>query len=71
MIFERVCRGSITSSMNPRPAGMYGFANFARYSSISSFRRASGSAAFAISSRYTTFAAASGPATAISAVGHA
>ncbi len=29
-IFDRVCRGSITSSKKPRPAGMYGFANFER-----------------------------------------
>src|SRR5207248_7435528 len=68
---RRVSRGWMTSSMNPRPAAIYGFANFARNSATLSARTAAGSAAESSSRLYRMLTAPSGPITAISAVGHA
>src|SRR5439155_5341460 len=71
MSFGRVSRGSITSSTYPRAAATYGFAKRSTYSPTSWLLRSSGSSALAISSRWMTFTAPSGPITAISADGQA
>src|SRR2546425_4532742 len=69
--FRRVSRGSMTSSTYPRAAATYGFAKRSTYSPTSWLLRLSGSSALAISSRWMTFTAPSGPITAISADGQA
>src|SRR5262249_17682571 len=69
--FGRVILGSITSSMNPRWAAMYGLANVLRNSSTLFLRSSAGFFAAAISFLYRISTAPSGPITAISAEGYA
>src|SRR5579875_56269 len=68
-----VCAGSMISSIIPLDAASYGFANFSLYSFISFVLNfsLSSSVASANWSLYIMLTAASGPITAISAVGHA
>src|ERR671933_155402 len=63
--------GSITKSMVPFSAAIYGFANLSRYSFTSCFFLTAASAELFSSLRWMIVIAASGPNTAISAVGHA
>src|SRR5262249_38871466 len=71
IIMGRVSAGSITASMVPFSAAMYGFANLSRNSLASRFLVASASGEFLRSLRCIIVMAASGPRTAISAVGQA
>src|SRR4026208_554076 len=71
IIIGRVSRGSITRSITPFSAAIYGLANLSRNSFASFFLVATTSADCFKSLLWIIVIAASGPSTAISAVGHA
>src|SRR5919201_7143485 len=71
IIMGRVSMGSITTSITPFSAAIYGFANLSRYSLASFFFVSAAFGAFFRSLLCMMVTAASGPRTAISALGHA